>query len=128
VAPSLNDLLASFPADIRKIVREARKILRDAVPNPVESVDRENVGIGVGEGYSGLIFTLTPYKDHVNLGIDDGARLHDPTGLLQGAGKRHRHVKLREIGDLSSPALRRLVTDAVKMKRGEPGRTPRPRR
>jgi hypothetical protein len=127
VAPSLNDLLASFPADIRKIVREARKTLRDAVPNPVETVDRENIGIGLGEGYAGLIFTLTPYKDHVNLGIFDGARLPDPAGLLQGAGKRHRHVKLRQVGDLSSPALRRLVADAVKMKRGEAGRAPKRR-
>jgi len=127
VAPSLSNLLAPFPADIRKIVREARKTLRDAVPDPVETVDRENVGIGLGEGYTGLIFTLTPYKDHVNLGIFDGARLPDPGGLLQGAGKRHRHVKLREIGDLSDPGLRRLVTDAVKMKRGEAGLARKPR-
>ncbi len=127
MVPSLNDLLAPFPADIRKIVRETRKLLRNAVPNPVESVDRENVGIGLGEGYTGLIFTLTPYKDHVNLGIYDGARLPDPTGLLQGTGERHRHVRLRELRDLSSPALRRLVTDAVKMKRGEAGPGSRPR-
>ncbi len=56
-------------------MREARKILRDAVPSSVESVDRENVGYGLGEGYAGPIFTLTPYKDHVNLGVYDGARL-----------------------------------------------------
>ncbi len=127
MAPSLNDLLAPFPPDIRKIVREAREILRSAVPNPVETVDRENIGIGLGEGYTGLIFTLTPYKDHVNLGIYDGARLHDPTGLLQGTGKRHRHVKLRELRDLSSPALRRLVTDALMMKRGGAGPGFKPR-
>jgi hypothetical protein len=36
-------------------------------------------------------------------------------------------VKLREIGDLSDPGLRRLVTDAVKMKRGEAGLARKPR-
>src|SRR5688572_2624511 len=35
------------------------------------------------------------FKAHVNVGFFHGARLPDPAGLLQGTGKRMRHVKIR---------------------------------
>jgi hypothetical protein len=35
------------------------------------------------------------FRDHVNVGFFHGAALDDPSGLLEGTGKRMRHVKLR---------------------------------
>ena len=35
------------------------------------------------------------FSAHVNLGFFHGAALDDPAGLLEGAGKRMRHVKIR---------------------------------
>ena len=35
------------------------------------------------------------FRAHVNVGFFRGAGLDDPAGLLQGTGKRMRHVKLR---------------------------------
>jgi hypothetical protein len=35
------------------------------------------------------------FKAHVNVGFYNGADLPDPVGLLEGAGRRMRHVKLR---------------------------------
>jgi len=35
------------------------------------------------------------FAAHVNIGFFQGASLPDPAGLLQGTGKRMRHVKLR---------------------------------
>ena len=119
MAPTLNDLLSPYPPAIRKIVLEARDLLRRGIPDPVETVDRENLGIGIAGGYAGLIFTVTPYADHVNLGIYDGARLPDPKGLLEGSGKRHRHVKLYRTEDLDNPALKRLIAEAIKAKRAK---------
>jgi hypothetical protein len=48
----------------------------------------------LGSGYKGLVFVISPFKTHVNLGIVHGATLADPAGLLEGTGKVHRHVKL----------------------------------
>jgi hypothetical protein len=45
----------------------------------------------------------------VTLGIDHGVGLPDPAGLMEGAGKVHRHVKLRTIADLDRPELRELL-------------------
>ena len=41
------------------------------------------------------------------------ASLADPDGLLEGTGKRHRHVKLRTVADVRAPALRDLLVRAA---------------
>src|SRR5215831_15316549 len=35
------------------------------------------------------------FRSHVNVGFFHGAALQDPAGLLEGNGKRMRHVKLK---------------------------------
>jgi hypothetical protein len=57
-------------------------------------------------GYVGV------YKDHVNVGFFFGALLHDPANLLEGSGKRGRHVKLRPGHAVDPDALAALVEAA----------------
>ncbi len=38
---------------------------------------------------------VNAFRDHVNVGFFYGALLKDPAHLLEGTGKRMRHVKLR---------------------------------
>lgn len=49
------------------------------------------------------------FTSHVNLGFFLGARLPDPAGLLQGTGRRMRHVKLRPGVEVDVDALRALL-------------------
>jgi hypothetical protein len=49
------------------------------------------------------------FKAHVNVGFFLGAELEDPGHLLQGTGKRMRHVKLRPGTPLDSKALSALI-------------------
>lgn len=52
------------------------------------------------------------YAAHANIGFFFGAALPDPAGLLQGAGKRMRHVKLRIGAMPDADALDRLIAQA----------------
>ena len=52
------------------------------------------------------------FKAHVNVGFFQGAGLADPAGMLEGAGKRMRHVKLRPGVAVDEAALRELVEAA----------------
>jgi len=52
------------------------------------------------------------FTAHVNVGFFLGAVLADPTRLLQGDGKRMRHVKLRPGAALNSAALHELIQAA----------------
>lgn len=49
------------------------------------------------------------FKNHVNVGFFYGAELEDPAGLLEGTGKRMRHVKLRPGAPVDSAALGALI-------------------
>jgi hypothetical protein len=52
---------------------------------------------------------VSAFRDHVNVGFFFGALLDDPGRLLEGTGKRGRHVKLRPGREVDSAALARLV-------------------
>jgi hypothetical protein len=52
---------------------------------------------------------VNSFKSHVNVGFFYGAALKDPAGLLEGSGKRMRHVKLKPGPELNTAALRDLI-------------------
>jgi hypothetical protein len=54
------------------------------------------------------------FKAHVNVGFFQGASLPDPAGLLEGTGKRMRHVKVRWGQPVDEPALAALITAAYR--------------
>lgn len=74
---------------------EVRELLHDGCPVAC-----------LGEVPFGYVNVFTA---HVNVGFFQGAALRDPAGLLQGAGKFMRHVKLRPEADVDPDALRRLI-------------------
>jgi hypothetical protein len=52
------------------------------------------------------------FASHMNVGFFHGADLDDPADLLEGSGKRMRHVKLRAGVESNHVALGHLVVDA----------------
>lgn len=52
------------------------------------------------------------FEKHVNVGFFHGAMLDDPADLLEGTGKRMRHVKLRPGREVNVAALSDLITAA----------------
>jgi hypothetical protein len=55
---------------------------------------------------------VNAFKDHVNVGFFFGALLKDPARLLEGTGKRGRHVKLWPGRAVDATALAQLVDAA----------------
>jgi hypothetical protein len=67
------------------------------------------------------------HKAHVSIGFFQGASLRDPAGLLEGTGKRMRHVKLKPGQAFDTAALGALVDAAyADMKRRLVDEGPRP--
>jgi hypothetical protein len=56
---------------------------------------------------------VAAYRGHAAVGFFHGAGLPDPAGLLEGAGKRMRHVKLRSGAAIDTRALEQLIEDAA---------------
>jgi hypothetical protein len=55
---------------------------------------------------------VNSFKHHVNVGFFHGAMLEDPVGLLEGSGKRMRHVKLKPGREINAAALGDLIDSA----------------
>jgi hypothetical protein len=83
---------------MRECGGDVRELMHDGCPTAC-----------VGDAAFGYV---NAYKDHVNVGFFFGALLEDPAGLLEGTGKRGRHVKLRPGREVDSAALTRLVEAA----------------
>lgn len=54
------------------------------------------------------------FRNHVNVGFFHGAVLPDPAGLLQGTGKRMRHVKLAPGVEVAGSSLEALIATAYR--------------
>lgn len=57
---------------------------------------------------------VAAFQAHANIGFYNGAALADPLGLLQGGGKRMRHVKLAWGAPVDAAALQALIEDAYR--------------
>lgn len=114
--------LESCSPPIREAARRACEAVFAIFPDAVVTVDEQNsrfgttIGFGTTTGYKGLRFTVTAQRTHVTLGIAHGADLPDPSRLMEGTGKVHRHVKLRQPQDLDRPELRQLMAAAMARK------------
>ena len=104
-------LLAEHPAELRAIEQALRSTIRAAFPGAVEQVDFGNKLIALGRSWKmrGLLFAIIAHKSWVNLQLADGADLPDPDGLVEGTGKRIRHVKIRSVEGASSAPVVALV-------------------
>jgi len=57
---------------------------------------------------------VNAFSRHANVGFFYGAMLDDPAGLLEGDGKRMRHVKLRWGEPIDAAALNGLIATAYR--------------
>lgn len=60
----------------------------------------------------GPICSFLACKGHISLAFEKGTSLDDPSGLLEGAGKSMRHVKIRH-DEKVPPGVRGLVRQAA---------------
>ena len=102
------------------LARRLRTLIYDVHPDAVEVAwpNQGIAGYGVGpKKMSEHYAYIAPKSKHVNLGFMYGAALDDPDGLLEGTGKKLRHVKVRSVEEAERPALRRLLERAVAERR-----------
>ena len=102
--------------DVRQLALACRDVVLDVFPDAIETAEGAEIGYGFDRGYRGLVFTISPTRDRVTLGVVDGASLPDPAGLLEGTGKRHRHVKVHDAAGLDD-RLRDVLRRALARRR-----------
>jgi hypothetical protein len=109
------DLLKPYSPEMRELALATRALVLKTIPGAIEGVDPKAkvIGFGFGTGYKDMICSLMPAKAWVTLGIGWGSKLPDPEKLLEGAGKVHRHIKVKKLADLKNPVLEVLLKDGI---------------
>ena len=94
----LRPLVERWFVRMRQCGGDVRELMHDGCPTAC-----------VGDAAFGYV---NAFRDHVNVGFFFGALLNDPARLLEGTGKRGRHVKLRPGRAVDAAALAQLVDAA----------------
>jgi hypothetical protein len=108
-------VLASQRPEVAGAGRAIEGLIREALPGVVVRFDPGDglLALGTSASMRDLLFALIPHAGWLNLQLADGAVLHDPDGIVEGTGKRIRHVKLRSPEGATTPAVRAIVAAQV---------------
>ena len=108
-APEVEAWLSDQPPDVGAIAIEWVERMRQCGDDVVELLHDGGAVACVGEAAFAYV---NAYKSHVNVGFYRGADLDDPSGLLEGKGKRMRHVQVKPGAEIDATALGALLVAA----------------
>ncbi len=116
-------VLAEHEPVVADAARAVQRVVTEALPDAVTQFDPGNglLAIGTSVAMRDLLFAIIPHRAHVNLQLADGVDLPNPSGLIEGTGKRIRHVKIRSADGAGSPAVRAIVGAQVARRAGAGG-------
>jgi hypothetical protein len=119
----VNELISGHDRPVQQVFTALRALVREVMPDAVEQLDLPDRVLAFGFGppggirLSGFAVGLIPHTAHVNVQLADGALLPDPVGIVEGTGKRIRHVKCRSLEDVARPGLRTLLEEQASRRR-----------
>jgi Domain of unknown function (DU1801) len=97
------------PPEFRDIVTMLREMMRECAP---QATERISYGLPMWIGKSHLAW-VSPSKRDITFGFTYGREFEDRYGLLKGAGKHARHVKIRKLAEANQEALRYYILQAL---------------
>jgi hypothetical protein len=116
VKGTFDEMIAGFDTEVQAIARALKSLIASIHGDFIEVVwSRQQIasyGIGpkkMSEHYA----YIAPQTNYVNLGFYHGIALKDPASLLEGAGKRLRHIKIKSISDGQKTEIVSLLEAAL---------------
>jgi hypothetical protein len=97
--------------EFRPIVGAVRGLMREFAPGA-----REAISYGMPTyGQNKPVAWINASKSGITLGFRQGAYFEDKFGLLRGVAKHARNVRMKTLDDVSKPALKYYIKQAVKL-------------
>jgi hypothetical protein len=109
--PAVDAWFAQSGDELRRMARPWFERMRGCGADARETMNDGHPNACVADAPFGYV---AAFKAHVNVGFFYGASLDDPAGLLEGSGKRMRHVKLRWGQPVNEAALSALIAAAYR--------------
>ena len=116
---ALIKFLKPYDRAIQKLALSLRSLVLEEMAPCFENIYDAYSAVAIGYGSSDRlqdgVLHIAVYTNHVNLGFNEGATLDDPLGILEGAGKRIRHITVKTPADIARPEIRSYVRRARKL-------------
>ena len=112
---SLSNWLADVRSEHRDVLVNLHELLMAAEPGFSVAIKWRNPSYSVG---GNLLMYLADQARYVQLGFYNGAQFEDPHGLIEGTGKRLRHIKVAAGGFDASTEKKLRETIAASIRAG----------
>lgn len=116
---ALLDFLEPFDRRIRELALATRVLVLEEIAPCAENMYDAYSAVALGYGSSDRmkdgVIHVAVYAGHVNIGFNHGAELDNEKGLLQGTGRRVRHITIKSATDLGNPAVRKYLHAAYQL-------------
>ena len=99
--------------EFRPVVAAIRKLMKENAPDAHEEI---SYGIPM-YGLRKPVAWINPSKTGITLGFRQGASFADSYGLLRGTAKDARHVRMRNVDEVNSAALKYYIKQALTLDR-----------
>jgi hypothetical protein len=111
ISIELEDFLEDYKPEVRNLALQLRDLIYEVDADVIQQIDKPAhlLAYGYAKTYTHLMCVIILYKDYVNLGFPRGIDLPDPEGLLEGTGKRARHVKITDLEQIEAPEVAALI-------------------
>lgn len=109
---TFDDWLKGVEPRLRPLAAELRRMFLEAEPELRESIKWGNPCF---EKKMRVFYLASQGDRYVTLGLWQGALLPNPGGLIEGTGKRMRHVKIRSAEELGNPEVGGIIRAAVEI-------------
>ena len=114
--PQLIGFLEAYERRIVDLALALREIILEEVPDASESIYQVYtvaIWFGFSEKMKDMFCYIATNARHINLGFPRGSTLPDPNRVLEGDGKKMRHIKFATQSDLERAFLRRYIRASV---------------
>ena len=112
----IKKFLEPFNNEIILLATQLRDFIKEETKPSTELVGDSTISLNIGYGFTEKAWdcfcAIIVYSNHINISFPSGAFLSDPHGLLQGKGKKIRHIRISNLSDVQAPAVKGLLLEA----------------
>ena len=109
--PPIDAFISQASPTVRPVLRDLRELIRKELPEATEEIKWGRPVYSLNH----IVCYLAASTDHANLGFYRGIELQDPRGLLEGDGKKLRHIKVYKREEIRRQWYRTLIRQAARL-------------
>ena len=108
---NIDEYLEKYAIEISKIALKLRNLILKLFPDMDEIIKWKNL-VYQKNGY---VCAILIHKNHVNLEFWHGTELEDPKNLLEGTGKKMRHIKVTDESTIDAEYIKILIGESSEL-------------